>query len=1083
MKKKIIALPVLLLASVFIIHIISATTVTFTTDDVESISITALDTDTFVVAWCDETSDSIKFKIYDADGTQVVSETTVDTSISSCDYESVDVSAFNSTMFVIGYMDSDDYDASFKVYNSSGNNLTGEIDVDESVGSLFLESYAMDVSTLNSTNFVFAYFDNTGANWQYIYAYVYDYVGNLQYGGKVSDCDGDDCAIVTTIATTAFNDTAWAVGWNDDSSDDITFDTYNVDTVVADEIDISQIGGDSGASVDFAAINDTHFVAVYLDKSNPFSHDVSFQIFDYNGNVVKAETDIDTSVKSESRVGVSMINKTHFVVTYSDSDGSFKYAIYDNLGNLITSPTSISTTTNTIWSEVESQRNATGIGFCSDAFVTLTVLNETHAEWNSFYPNGTAWNGECTILYDIPNWQDNASSIPSSYENTASEFNITWSGNEIDTVFIEINCSNTTTNIIPATNYSMSLLSGNNISGIYNFSIVLPASNCTWTTYANDTGNDLNTSDTISFEISKATPSLNLSSNNVTYSSNISIDANEPNTEDVGCLYMLWIDNVNVENGSSISYTDKYGVANYTIKYNTTGCANYTSSSNTTTMQVYKGTLTSQVYINGTTSDQGRNKGEIVNLTGIVTGSDYGLTVYLSIDHPGYGDNFTNDTDSDIENITSFDTAGTYTLRFDFYGDQNWTATSSSIELQILQAGSPTYSNITTEYSTPTTYNFSRISQMFNVTFSWDSSITNLSTVIIDFNGTNYTVTSNRSIDANNAEFYFNKTGSLKAGNYTYIWYANNTDGNMTTLPKQNYTVNRADPTNRMSLTSSQGWVMYQGSETTITGSETNDGDTDCTYSLAMDGNVKTNPYTQNLPVGSYTFNYSVNGCGNYTSGELTNDLSVLMAPFSGGGGGSPVIETVFIDGGNWTTTTPSFYLVMAPLSSIEEDIIIDNKEDEEITTIDIECIPPPCVTQGCIDLCNYVTFPTIINGTDMAIPPGQRGEVAFIIDLTEEYTTAKNITEVPTGTYSFSIAVTISNTTIPIPVDVVVLPWLEYIGGGINWLTGSTMILPGIVIPNWLISIVGVILLIVGGAFIFNFMFRKPKKKVRFYV
>ena len=104
-----------------------------------------------------------------------------------------------------------------------------------------------------------------------------------------------------------------------------------------------------------------------------------------------------------------------------------------------------------------------------------------------------------------PIWSSNSTSIASTYSPTAiSKFNITWTDNyAVSKAFLESNFSGT-----PA-NYSMANISGS----VYNFNTTLPAGTFYWKSYANDTSNNWNTSDTWYFSINKTQPVLILSNN------------------------------------------------------------------------------------------------------------------------------------------------------------------------------------------------------------------------------------------------------------------------------------------------------------------------------------------------------------------------------------------------------------------------------------------------------------------------------------------------------------------------------------------------------------------------------------------
>ncbi len=105
----------------------------------------------------------------------------------------------------------------------------------------------------------------------------------------------------------------------------------------------------------------------------------------------------------------------------------------------------------------------------------------------------------------LPTWSNNQSSTPAVYSPTSlSNFSINWTDNvAISSVLIEGNWTGT------PTNYSMSNLTATK----WNHSLILPSGSFYWKSYANDTSNNWNSSDTWYFTIAQATPISNLTVN------------------------------------------------------------------------------------------------------------------------------------------------------------------------------------------------------------------------------------------------------------------------------------------------------------------------------------------------------------------------------------------------------------------------------------------------------------------------------------------------------------------------------------------------------------------------------------------
>ncbi|MCS7134391.1 MAG: hypothetical protein NZ889_00830, partial [Candidatus Pacearchaeota archaeon] len=189
---------------------------------------------------------------------------------------------------------------------------------------------------------------------------------------------------------------------------------------------------------------------------------------------------------------------------------------------------------------------------------------------------GCSWQGD-----NPPYWSNNTTSVPKIYSpQILSNFSIEWRDDHgVSTVLLESNFSG-----IPQ-NYTM-----NNSNGIYVFSSVLPAGIHYWKSYAEDTSNQWNSSDTWIFTIEKA-PSeialyLNGTRNNRTYrpgeTAEIKCDLLVPETGFV-YLYTTYPDNnmklIAEENDPLILQQLLEVRGKFQWLCNWTGNQNYTSSS------------------------------------------------------------------------------------------------------------------------------------------------------------------------------------------------------------------------------------------------------------------------------------------------------------------------------------------------------------------------------------------------------------------------------------------------------------------------------------------------------------------------
>jgi hypothetical protein len=366
-------------------------TVIFTAVSVTSVHTCPLDTHTFVIAYSDDTNDDFSFQIYDTNGTQVLAETDVDTtSGGSMDYTSVGVSAFNSTTFVIGWFDLTDADATFAIYNKTGSLLSGPTDVDTNV---YLYGQSVQVSCFNSTHFVIGWFDSYDE--VAIFA-VYTSGSVLKAGPTTVDATaGSACS---SVSVSAFDSTHFVIGWNDNAATDAVFAVYYSNgTLITGPTIVDNSVGDS-RSVSVSALDSTHFVIGFNDYAD---QDATFAVYYSNGTLMTGPTDADTAVGIYcSSVQVSALNSTAFVISWYNNNGAFDltYATYLSDGTVVAALTDIEswpTATNAPFRYQSpcSQESATGIELYGDNWIIAYANTTTQAVWQAFTPAGAAWDG------------------------------------------------------------------------------------------------------------------------------------------------------------------------------------------------------------------------------------------------------------------------------------------------------------------------------------------------------------------------------------------------------------------------------------------------------------------------------------------------------------------------------------------------------------------------------------------------------------------------------------------------------------------------------------------------------------------
>jgi hypothetical protein len=360
-----------------------------------------LDSRTFVVAYHDETNDDFSFQIYDTNGTQILTETDVDTTSGGLmDYKSIGVSAFNDTTFVIGWHDNTDLDTTFAVYNRTGTLLSGPTDADTNADGL-----PVQVSCFNSTHFVIVWRGGASGDRKATFA-VYTSSSVLVAGPTNADAS---IGVSSSISVSAFNSTVFVIAWFDVTDQDATFAVYDsagTNLVAATDMDTSV--GAASHSVSVSALNSTHFAAGWFDYDASTN---SFAVYDSTGSLQAGPTIVDATSGYSYTSNVAALNSTAFTFTWYDAgtDRDLSFRVYASNGTALTAQTDIET-----WATAAnlpfryhfpcSQETATGIKIYNDNWIIAYANTTTQAIWTAYTPSGAAWDGTLPVVepYTLP---------------------------------------------------------------------------------------------------------------------------------------------------------------------------------------------------------------------------------------------------------------------------------------------------------------------------------------------------------------------------------------------------------------------------------------------------------------------------------------------------------------------------------------------------------------------------------------------------------------------------------------------------------------------------------------------------------
>jgi len=730
----------------------------FNTNIVEEVHAAPLSYNKIVLAWCDETNDDVSFKIEYTNGTDIVSETDVDDDVSTCEGDyGVSVSAFNSTAFVVGWFDLASGHVSFKVYNNSGNNLTGEIDAATSAGNSYS---SVSLSAFNESMFVIGWI-NTQAVTDIGYFAVYRANGTVFT--SATQFDSAVCCSSTgnsRVGVSAFNDTTFALAYYDVNSQNITALIYDYAGNLKNGITVDDGVSTDANSVSVSAFNSSAFVVGWFDNADD---DASFKILDANNNNLTGIIDADTDVGTSQSVSVSALNKSAFAIGWFDgTDNDATFAVYTANGTNIVSAKDADTTA-LPYQEIASYAAATKIEICEDNFVFGWVRNNKSAYWNAYYGNnGSSWNGECetvppqvtinfptnttyrytslpfnfnvslneegSVKYSLDGGVNNATmfdgvnvigqyfnrtngsiadggyrfsvyaedraenknysafidfSLDQTFPNVTSltelpadpatysfgqayRFNATVTDANLQTVLLDFNSKNYSTTNLTSSVYNATIT--NLAAGSYNYY---------W--YANDTAGNINSSQSGSYTIDKATPTGSLTNTDawtVTYPESVTIGLSESNSGDGDVSYLVYRDNVSKGTGETVTL----GVGSYSYHLNTTGGQNYSSvaSMDAQTLTVNLGTSVLNLTLNGTQGNISLEAGSTILLNGTIINGDSSATLRL------YNNGtLINQGTTEVSNSTTFNGIGLYNITAIYNQSENYSSSSQTYWINV----------------------------------------------------------------------------------------------------------------------------------------------------------------------------------------------------------------------------------------------------------------------------------------------------------------------------------------------------------------------------------------------------------------
>jgi hypothetical protein len=330
------------------------------------VSVTSLNSTHFVISWYSHWGDALYWNLYDIKGINITGGKFEDGYLGFSDGGVVSLASLNETHVVVVYVK--DYagsgDIEYDIWDVFNNvEIVDSVDVDNDwQGSdPNLGSNTISVDAFNETHFVIAWWDAVSDDASArVFAYPSTSISTVDADTEMSDSSAG--ALSSSVEVSTMNETHYVVAYYDRYEGDASFSLFDVagnNITTQHDVDIS-VGvrsGSVGGDVAVDSINSSHFVYAYYDEDDD---DYSFRIYDYNRvantfildlvNVDNSADAHDISVMSQNTgrdIGIcndnfilAWVNKSNEAVWHAFyANGTIWNGVCDDLDIEIISPT------------------------------------------------------------------------------------------------------------------------------------------------------------------------------------------------------------------------------------------------------------------------------------------------------------------------------------------------------------------------------------------------------------------------------------------------------------------------------------------------------------------------------------------------------------------------------------------------------------------------------------------------------------------------------------------------------------------------------------------------------------------------
>jgi DNA-directed RNA polymerase specialized sigma24 family protein len=377
-------------------YIVDPTVIVVTSTGTRDIGLAPLDNRTMVLAYLNDSTNSVAFEIWDTNGTKILSAVTVDNTNTPAISSRVSVVAYNSTNFIIGWS------------NSSTYLLAGYLRNGSTYFSKKVIANATMADTRNSDN------ELTIAGTTLFYCYI-NWTGNSSSVARFNAVSGANIgarlSVVTGVSETSIgnnslscdtiNSTAIAVAeYIPGATDDLTY--HIVDTngaeIITDRDADTNVG--NYAAVAVTGLDSNRFAGVFYDSAD---NDLTIFVNRSNVGAELIPTDIDTNVGNGgniTHVAIATIrnystNQDDFVVAYTNATDLIAVGYNYTGGVSMTRFVVDNNPSNSTFYMLEKKQN--GVSLCNGTWAISYKNSSNVMVFKTYWMNGSNWDGNCII--------------------------------------------------------------------------------------------------------------------------------------------------------------------------------------------------------------------------------------------------------------------------------------------------------------------------------------------------------------------------------------------------------------------------------------------------------------------------------------------------------------------------------------------------------------------------------------------------------------------------------------------------------------------------------------------------------------